>query len=154
MKRRRRSRVAMRLQKRKQAARRYAALRQHAPRCPWRQGRNVCGGLLEITVDRNGRTVTRCPRCVRRERGLCQGCPRPVESGHRLSLWCAECKYRRKLEIQRRYYHRHRPEKLKHWRQQARDWRARHPEYMERNRQEVAERRRQKKLRILRSVVA
>lgn len=63
--------------------------------CPFKQGRwGVCGAKLEIGVDRFGRSVSSCPKCARRVRGICQDCPRPVAGRVGSSLRCAECKRR------------------------------------------------------------
>jgi DNA-directed RNA polymerase subunit RPC12/RpoP len=142
-------RIRARLHWRVRAARRYAVERARAVRCPWRVGRNVCGAILEIWVDRNGHTQSRCPRCERREAGLCQDCPRPVESNHRLALRCADCKHRVKLEARRRYYYKTRPQMREVWRERMRAFREAHPRYYRIRQRKY---RMEKKRRILRGV--
>lgn len=145
-----RQRLHSRNHKRRRAARRYADERARSLRCPWRMGRAVCGALLERDTDRNGRLVTRCPKCERREVGLCQFCPKPVYGMVRKSLYCAEHKRAMHCAHRRGYYARHRDEKLPAWRARMRVFRATHPASVQKNRETVRARRRERKLRILR----
>lgn len=146
-----RKRAWARNYKRRESAWRYTAERSHAKRCPWRVGANPCNGLLEISVDRNGRTITRCEWCERREAGICRDCPRPVDSNHLLSLRCAECKYRAKLAARRRHYWRNIEAMRVYHAARQRNRRARHPGEAAAYQREY---RRKRKLRAMKAGVA
>lgn len=94
-------------------------------RCPIRH----CGGWLEFTVGRLGQTISSCPRCERRRRGICRDCPRPVEGAIGKSLRCATCKLEADRANMRRYERANREERLR----RARERLAQHPEQRERH---------------------
>lgn len=85
-----------RLYARKQRARVLARVRsqQVNGKCPRKSGRYPCGGQLVPSVSRAGLLEYTCHRCDRREAGLCQDCPRPVEGRVRSALRCHACKRR------------------------------------------------------------
>lgn len=112
---------------RRKSARRYAAERSTLERCPRKAGPYPCGGLLEIEIDREGRTFSWCPWCERRAAGICQDCPRPVDGQVRKALRCAACKLRKKREIRRTYWARHAEELRPIERDRQRAYRAAHP---------------------------
>lgn len=43
-------------------------------------------------VDQLGRVTFTCPGCTRREAGLCQGCPSPVDGELGKAKWCKACR--------------------------------------------------------------
>ncbi len=94
--------------KRRQQARRLAELNRTARTCQRRAGRSVCGGVLRHETDGHGAVVTTCPRCVRRERGICQECPRPVYGAVRKALRCAVHHRQHRTRICAAYHARHR----------------------------------------------
>jgi hypothetical protein len=97
-----RHQLLQRLAYRRKSQRRYAAERQYAVRCPWRMGPHyVCMGRLETIVLPGGTTASHCPKCARREAGLCQHCNRPVRGRTRKSLYCPEHYYLEKLKARR-----------------------------------------------------
>ena len=84
-------------------AERLAEARSGATTCPRRNGPGRCGGLLETIVLAGGATGVRCPRCDRRERGLCVDCARPVQGQKGKALRCVECKALARQGYCRRY---------------------------------------------------
>ncbi len=51
----------------------------------------LCRAALEITIDRLGRTIARCPTCARRRAGRCVQCNAPRWSKHRWGKYCVTC---------------------------------------------------------------
>lgn len=92
-----------RLYARHRQAQKLAAARRGQQKCPYRQGRSVCGGRLELLVLRDGFTELHCPRCARRLAGICQDCPSPVEGQVRKALRCAKHKRALAVAIGERY---------------------------------------------------
>lgn len=143
-----RHRMLARMAKRRQAKRRYAAERQYAVRCPWRMGRHyVCGGRLETIVLPGGTTASHCPKCARRQAGLCQHCNRPVKGRSQKSLYCPVHHYEEKLAARRRWGAEH----LREIVVKARVKRRSNPEP---SRVYAREYRRRRKLRVLHGVMA
>lgn len=104
------------------------AKRARACRCPYRSGTYECHGLLTYTVDQMGKAHAHCPRCARREAGICQDCPLPVEGRVRSALRCRACKRRAGLEANRRYRLRHLEERRAVDAAHQRRYRAANPE--------------------------
>lgn len=73
---------------RRRRARLNAAARRGQQRCPYTLGRLVCNARLELVVLRDGYTELHCPRCARREAGLCEECPSPVHGMPRKAIRC------------------------------------------------------------------
>jgi len=123
-----RARFQSRMHRRRESASRYAAERARRERCPFRLGKSyVCNARLEISVDRNGRTVSHCPQCARREAGICQDCPHPVFGQVRKALRCRECRRARKRAIKRAFYAEHAEELRPLQRERHAAFRAAHP---------------------------
>lgn len=81
--------------KRRDAARKLAAAQAGSAVCVKRIGVARCGGVLEVRVDRIGRTRFHCPKCARRRAGLCLTCPNPIDGDvKRGASWCAPCRRR------------------------------------------------------------
>jgi hypothetical protein len=80
-------------------------------RCQRRAGPGICNTLFEITIE-GGRTVSRCPACRRRERGICRDCPLPVYGAVGRALRCATCAARAQREHIRASGERHREKRL------------------------------------------
>lgn len=79
------------------------AARRGRQTCPRRAGSGECGGILEHDALRDGTIVTRCPKCSRRERGICADCPRPVEGRVGSAMRCRECKKQMRCTYSERY---------------------------------------------------
>lgn len=78
---------------------RYAARKQarylaawQGTHCTMRAGRLTCGTAIVTSVDRLGRVTGHCPACVRKIRGVCRTCPKPVAGRVGYALYCADCK--------------------------------------------------------------
>jgi hypothetical protein len=81
--------------KRRDVARKLAAAQAGSARCVKRIGYGKCGGVLEVAIDRIGRTRIVCPKCARRLAGLCATCPNPIDGDpKRGASWCAPCRRR------------------------------------------------------------
>ena len=103
----RRRRAYFRRYKRLCRAAALAARQQGRVTCPARIGAAECGGLLEDRVTRDGTVTVCCARCTRRERGICQACPRPVAGKVPYAKWCAGCKRQAARDQTSRYRTRH-----------------------------------------------
>lgn len=117
------------MSRRRESARRFAAERSRRARCPFRIGSYLCNALLEISVDRQGRTVSHCPVCARREAGICQDCPFPVVGQVRKALRCQDCRRLHKRGLKRAFYAEHAEELRPAERDRRRAYRAAHPGY-------------------------
>lgn len=89
-----RERAYQRAWRRERKEREWAAKAARSEFCPYKAGAHVCGWRLTITVDRAGRTHTRCEACERRKAGLCRTCPSPVDGMIRRTIYCAPCRER------------------------------------------------------------
>ena len=117
---------------RKRRARAFAERLRGAVTCPRKEGKHgVCGGRLETIVGEFGRTVVSCPRCIRRERGICRDCTAPVVGAVGKALRCAQCKHAALLRARRKSLEEHREETNARARELAQrpDVRARRLEY-------------------------
>jgi len=80
--------------KRHQAARKLEKANAGQVKCARLYGRSKCGTRLEVRVDRSiGRTYTVCPRCERRDRGICGKCPRKISGCPRRAVYCDGCRH-------------------------------------------------------------
>lgn len=71
--------------------------------CPRRAGPGKCGGVLEHIVRRDGTVYTVCPKCDRRNRGICADCPAPVEGRIGSAMRCRACKRKARAMYVERY---------------------------------------------------
>lgn len=98
-----------RLWRRRKYEKALAARSRGQATCSRRFGRfGACGGVLETDVQRDGSTVTTCPRCERLKAGLCLDCGCRVAGTVRRARRCAICTERERIAAQRRYKERHR----------------------------------------------
>lgn len=51
-----------------------------------------CGTRYPLVLDALGRLTGTCPSCARRQRGLCQTCPSPVDGMAGRAKWCRACR--------------------------------------------------------------
>lgn len=99
-----RRRVYARLYAQRQREKKLNAQRRGRATCPRRRGHHgECGGVLEDLVRRDGTTVTVCPRCERKKKGLCQDCGQRVEGQAGKALRCAHCKKSERRAAQARH---------------------------------------------------
>lgn len=87
--------------------------------CPRRAGPGTCGGVLEHDVLRDGTIVTTCPRCDRRNRGICADCPARVEGRIRSAMRCRNCKRKARCRYSARYRDRDPVAYARKWRRQV-----------------------------------
>lgn len=105
-----------RLYARRQRAAKLDAERRERDTCPRRMGPGVCGGKLDWKRAGDRSWKRSCPRCERREAGICQDCDRPVEGTILKALRCAEHKHARMLEHGAAFVKKHYAKVRKKWR--------------------------------------
>lgn len=81
--------------------------RRESETCSRRMGPGTCGGVLRWVRNLARDWVRNCPRCERREAGLCQDCDAPVEGTRLKALRCATHKRERMNEHGRAFVKRH-----------------------------------------------
>lgn len=79
---------------------------------------------MEDVVLPGGFVKLSCPRCARREAGICRDCPGPVSGTVRKAWYCAKCRERRIRLANKLYRDRHRDVLRKRWAAQQRQYRA------------------------------
>ena len=115
-------RAQWRKSKQREKERRHRAL-QTGVICHIKTGRyGQCAGRIVELVDRIGRVQYYCERCIRRQSGICQECPRPVYGKRGWAQYCADCK-RRVMAAQNRKWVIHNRERKN---ASVRAWRKRH----------------------------
>lgn len=144
--------------RRRKKAAELAATNATATHCQRKQGPGKCGARLEHRIVQ-GRVVTTCPGCARRQRGICRLCPAKVAGTVGYALYCEPCKRDATKESARRHYRRNRTEILrrdKKWRDalpddvkasrlmQKKMWRRANPERVAASKARERERRREK----------
>lgn len=111
---------------RRKRARALDEQRRASRTCPRRMGPGVCGGELRWVRDPSRQWKWGCPRCERREAGICQDCDQPVEGRKRSALRCAKHKAERRNFYTTTYRERH-PNK---WRAYSRRYARAHRQAM------------------------